>query len=684
MANKFVLIDQSIASIAGHHYEYAVHVLEAAQRAGYEPYLATHQRFAKSPHKAPWKTYALYRYGFWAAQGAPRFASVEWFLGVASELRFRYRLAYHYSMFGLLWAVRDRFGEFLLKQPIDRSHLLSLASLIPAAILLKLIRFIGLLLLLPVMLLVFLFRSIARLLKAGGFPAGYVRSLFADVADLARFQSQLFARRNQILAWWQQYRSIQAFRADTDRLMKEIDAGPGDVMFVPTVSAIELMGLSELLRDRDPLKGPSWHMLFRRDIYKGREADYASQDGGLNDLRQVMLTAKTKLGAQDVRFYTDTEELTNQHNRLGAFRFETVSIPHTHRPVAPSTRTPLTILYIGDARSEKGYHLIPKLVEDVWKDYVATGRVRFRIQSNFNIPQGEPRAVIARQQLELLASRMPSAIELWKQPMTSEQYKEFLLSGDINLLMYDTTNYYARSSGILVESLSTAMPVLAPAGSWLARQFQAPVAEYRRSLRDKLIVVKTLMLGDLRWHVHGNSKAAAVASGSLVAGYEAKTFAWVRKEKDATHMLLDLRLYGSPEALLFASQLDGKGNPLGGAAPQLIEADRDGRCVALVPLEPACARIWLAIGSDGRGRTVSVTDLQLDLMAQPAGPRCVPLSAVGAVYQHSSEITGHFRELVDHHEHYADTARQFSTAWQNYHNADRLVADLGKPAGAAQ
>jgi len=51
VANKFILIDQSISSVAGHHYEYAVHVLEAAQRAGFEPYLATNRRFPQEEER---------------------------------------------------------------------------------------------------------------------------------------------------------------------------------------------------------------------------------------------------------------------------------------------------------------------------------------------------------------------------------------------------------------------------------------------------------------------------------------------------------------------------------------------------------------------------------------------------------------------------------------------------------
>ena len=42
---KFVLIDHSLGGIGGHHYDYAVHVLRAADAAGYETVLAANRRF---------------------------------------------------------------------------------------------------------------------------------------------------------------------------------------------------------------------------------------------------------------------------------------------------------------------------------------------------------------------------------------------------------------------------------------------------------------------------------------------------------------------------------------------------------------------------------------------------------------------------------------------------------------
>jgi hypothetical protein len=58
---KFVLIDHSLKDLGGHHYPYAYSVLAAAQRAGWQPVLATHRRFAQQDALPPeWRVHALY------------------------------------------------------------------------------------------------------------------------------------------------------------------------------------------------------------------------------------------------------------------------------------------------------------------------------------------------------------------------------------------------------------------------------------------------------------------------------------------------------------------------------------------------------------------------------------------------------------------------------------------------
>lgn len=681
MARKFILIDQSIASIAGHHYEYAVHVLEAAQRAGYEPFLATHNGFARTSFRSPWKTFPYYRYSFWAAQERSGSSLVEWLAGAVGALRFRWRLIHQFSWPGLLWAARNRFGEFLLKQPADRAHLKLLPALIAGALVMKLVRLAVLLLLLPFALLIFLVRGIGRLLRLGGFPETYARSLAADAVDLLWFQRELFRRRNQWRHWWRQYRSIQGFASATRRLMDEIKPAQGDIIFLPTVSAIEIMGLSELLRKRPGGGGPSWHLLMRRDVYQGREAEYAGQEGKLNDLRQALLTAAEKLKGHHTCFYTDTEELTRQYNRLGVFQFHTAPIPHTPAAKPKRESSPLRIIYVGDARKEKGYHLIPRLVEDLW-DYVAAGRVSFHLQSNFNVPNGEPEAVIAREQLETLATRAGGSLELIREPMTSEQYRAFLLSGDINLLLYDASNYYARSSGILVESLAAGLPVVAPAGTWLARQFQGAVYQRRRALRQEMNIIGAGTGVELDWRVHGSPETRAREGGCVTAGMESKAFAWVDVPSGATHLLAQIHFGGGPqEGFFYAVQLDAGGIALGASSAHLLEGDEDGAAADILNLDAGARKVWLALGSTAPASAVSVVKFTVDfLAAQPDS--MPPVSAVGGIYQAESEIASLLKEIIEQHGHYECTAREFGIKWRQFHNAESLLRQLER-AGAA-
>lgn len=61
--SKFILVDHSLKGVGGHHYEYAAHVLSAAERAGFAPVLATHRRFRPGgDYPRHWPTRPIFRY----------------------------------------------------------------------------------------------------------------------------------------------------------------------------------------------------------------------------------------------------------------------------------------------------------------------------------------------------------------------------------------------------------------------------------------------------------------------------------------------------------------------------------------------------------------------------------------------------------------------------------------------
>ncbi|MGH7192208.1 MAG: hypothetical protein ACREJM_01600, partial [Candidatus Saccharimonadales bacterium] len=150
---KFVLIDHSITDLGGHHYEYAVRVLRAAEEAGYEPFLATNRRLVErslfrlpflapnafhrpthAPVPATWRVAPVYRYGFWfEARPARLLAPVRAVFRRVLHMTAGWRYRWYFSQWGIFWSQRHR-GREILRHGLSRRHLL-LAALFVALVL---------------------------------------------------------------------------------------------------------------------------------------------------------------------------------------------------------------------------------------------------------------------------------------------------------------------------------------------------------------------------------------------------------------------------------------------------------------------------------------------------------------------------------------------------------------------
>jgi hypothetical protein len=668
---QFILIDQSIADTAGHYYEYAVHALRAAEQAGYEPVLATNRRF-RAGDADSWKVVPVYHYGFWAALG--ELNEKKGRRGRAwARFKFRVRCGFRFSVWGMAWRLRDQFGDFLLGQPVDRAVLGPVARLAPLVMLLKLARFVGLLLLLPIVLAWALLWPLRKLASIKAVRQ-YSDAVLADVYGAVKFARYLMDHRKDARKWIIEFRCLRRFAADTADLLRRVPLGEGDIVFIPTLSNIELMGLSLYFDRARPPRSASWHLLFRRDIYRGRAGEYSGQEGGVDGLRQVFLRFGNKLAAQNVYFHTDTTELTAQYRKLGATEFSTLPIPHTHWPVETPAEGPLRVIYVGDARYEKGYQHIPAVIQSLWPDCVATGKAAFTLQSNYNVPNGEPEAVIARSQLE---SMPPRPVTLLKRALTSEEYQNLLLSGNINLLLYDRNNYYARSSGILVEALSAGMPPVVPAASWLSRQFMAETNRHLESWRERLPVARTYVARNMRWRAKDNAEGATTFAGEVTLG-RAAVFSWIRVPSESTYALVSVRMGAGSldDVQVTIEQLDGEQRLLGRAQERLLEAEHTTRqAMLLVHLKKQAESISLALASPFHRENVRVGDVRVDFFRCSEAER-PPLGAVGAVYHEIAEVPEVLRDVIFNYAHYRETARAFAGPWREHHNAARLIAEI--------
>ena len=229
--------------------------------------------------------------------------------------------------------------------------------------------------------------------------------------------------------------------------------GPGDHVFIHTVGEAEFLGLIEVLAE-SPAPTPLLHVVLRYD--------------GTSACREAF--SKLPLVPARLRFWTDTEALAAQYRDLGCPEIGVLPIPHGLDALPVRTRPAeriLTLAYLGEARGDKGFHLLPGLVEALADDYLATGRVRFLIQANYGFSREE--ALMAQAKVRL--ARFPDSwVHLIEAPLDVAAFAQALLSTDLLLLPYDPDTYRRRSSGLLVQAMVAGIPTVVPAGTWLAAE----------------------------------------------------------------------------------------------------------------------------------------------------------------------------------------------------------------------
>lgn len=682
---KFIVIDHSICGIGGHYYEYARHVLGAAEEAGFDPVLATNRKFTPD-EEIGWRVHPVYRCGFWANQSPPR-----WSIAARSakkkltETYLRCRTRLFYSELRVMWLMRRQARTYLR---------LRSRSISPPAMLLLIV--------------------LACLYKLGAASARGLRQTVPGSTYLSRvigrFRARFHALRTRIAraigphGWAlemlaDRYRARQFSRATLD-LARSEPIGANDVVLLPTVSELELTALAETLRRLPALSQARWHLVFRRSVFPGSQPLPPASTTELTALRNAFQRCAELHRNGVLSFYSDTEELSEHYSLATGLAFKTLPIPHTSkrfaqaivgqaaeprnvrlesvtygRPAAAAAE-PVRICYLGDARTEKGYQHLPHIVGDLWRDYVRAGKATFTIQSNYNVPLGEPAAIVARSKLRQYAGENVRLIET---PLASHEYWDILLASGVNLLLYDRQNYYARSSGILAESLAAGVPVLVPAGTWMSRQIVDEIYSYRLSLCGQMQVVESLKAGDLRPRIPGRPASAARRGDDWILGATEWTRCRLAVPPLAQVLSVSFSFENHCPADLIEVDVEQRGHDRLRAVKELHYLEPGVArhpAVLLVRLRPGMVQTRLALRSAADGRELRLAGLRVEFLDASSQLVGAPMGSVGVVYRSADELTGLLREMIQHHAHYRSTARRFSEQWAARHNAPRLVECL--------
>ena len=254
---------------------------------------------------------------------------------------------------------------------------------------------------------------------------------------------------------------LPGFGASLKKALAEQALLPDDHVLVHTLANSELHALLAAFAGDET--APHLHVVLRRDAEEPAVA--TDPWGGLPAAWQTVRADRVL--ARKVHFYSDTSALAEQYDALFAERVTGVlPIPHClpDAEPAPAAAGPARIVYLGNARSEKGFHLLPDLVEALWSSHVATGRARFVLQCNHAMSLEEVTIDRARKRL---AAYPEAQVQLIDRQLDVAAFQALLFSADLVLLPYRADLYRRRSSGILIQAAVAGVPVVVPAESWL-------------------------------------------------------------------------------------------------------------------------------------------------------------------------------------------------------------------------
>ena len=575
--SKFVLIDHSLESLGGHNFEYAVHMLRAAEQVGYDVVLATNRNFRCGDRlPAHWSCYPLFQYNTYS------------------------RLSLY--MGGQLW------------NP-----------------------------------------------KVGFILPDQVRPV---------------SRRPWWSRWWQMrirkkgQQITDSFDQACHRLFQEQPLEAGDRVFVPTLSEFDLLGLSQYLRTDANSSVAHWFLQFHFDILAGREPDFEQQATRIDHLRRHFQDALSDLPDHRFSFYNTTERISQQYNRLRLAKFRELSYPVNQgfRPASDAAcdEPPLKVALAGHFRREKGRQWLFKVVDQLWDDTLKVGRARLLIQGNpAKVRRLLPKRTRPARNGKPHTGGSPPPVSLVPHPLSTEKYLKFVREANIGLFLYDSDCYHSRCSGILVEMLSAGVPVIVPAGSWLAEQISESVSEYQHQLNDQLPLV-------------ASEKLTATQGQVTCCGFR-QPFKVELAVPDRAKDLLISFAWHSPQTAgnylrMVALQFDKSGSLLQTDSSIVGQRPENGRVPALVRLVQHTSVLQLNWSNAYHDSPIRIVDVDASFLGREEGQLVdPPISSVGLVFADPCQVPSLLREMVRHYSHYRKTAREFSDSWREIHSPQNVL-----------
>jgi len=270
---------------------------------------------------------------------------------------------------------------------------------------------------------------------------------------------------NALQSRWNYRQHSKSLFHDLCKLLPECNTSEPNLILFPTFSFNDIIGITRFAEKLSPSSNTQiaivQHFTSRPNFDKDR-FPHRLYSHSLNYLTQS--PAKNR-----INLFADSQDLTDEYKLYIDKSFKLLPIPHTqYCSEQPSIKIPskkLVIGYLGDARTNKGFHLIPEAINHV-TTVLGTDAIHWKIQANIRNHQ-EWQTV---QAVNLLKS-MPF-INLHHEPMSTDDYHKTMAEIDIFMLPYTLENYHSQTSGVFSETRGLGKVSVVTKGTWMAGEIK--------------------------------------------------------------------------------------------------------------------------------------------------------------------------------------------------------------------
>ena len=434
---KFYIINNGMKDLRGHYFENAISIAEAAREMGWHPILAGHADCKKDIAPEWLEFYPIFRVDHW--MDLPPFVTGD------DEIHVNLKKYEETSIENVI-NENTNFEDYIKNRFYINPDLSQKVIIDDQNTKIKNKTFISFL----------SFKFAVKLLKK-------VLSIFVKKSDTQLqntnpkpLESELFNKH--------------VFYLDLSKLLAVTRAKCGDFVFLPTAHGRELMAITDLLKEGN--KGINFGLEFRYSL-ESNATPIRKKNSYLEDHLYYFEELKKTGLPTEITLFTDTIELAKEYQSYSNLPFKVLPIPLRQKyiyegPRLSKTNTQISLVFLGDAREEKGFHWLPYLVEDLAKEYFETEIITLHVQVSMGMLP-EPRCQSA---LRILKSYPSKWIKFYglNEALTSDDYYALLNQASILLCPYDNKKYENRSSGTIAEAIAAGIPTIAPSKTWLASE----------------------------------------------------------------------------------------------------------------------------------------------------------------------------------------------------------------------